>query len=150
MLVERALAGQHALGLLEALLCGAHGFFSRGEAVADGGRVQADDEIAGTHPLAVVLGHLQDHGGHFSAQVGPAGRLDGAGDHRRADQATLPHLAQILRGQQQRRGRLGGGLGIVRLAPLAAGGQGENQGQRQGGEERRCTHHGETFFRGLG
>ena len=65
-----------ALGLLVGLGGGAAGRFGRGEPVADGGVVQAHQQVAAAHGVAVLLQHLQDDGGDFGAQVGAALGLD--------------------------------------------------------------------------
>ena len=54
----------------------------RAQAVADRGVVQAHQQIAAAHRLAVFLQHLQHHGRHLGAQVGALLRLDRAGDDR--------------------------------------------------------------------
>ena len=113
LLAQRALARQHALGLLGALRGRAQGLFGTGQVVADGGAVQAHDDVAPLHALAVVLGHLQHHRGHFSTQVGSAGRLDGPADHWSTQQATGRHGAHVFRSDEQ--GRHGSGSLAIAL-----------------------------------
>ncbi len=69
----------------------------REQAVADGGVVQAHQQVALAHGLAVFLEHREHHGRDFGAQVGAAVGLDGSGDERAAAQGGRADLDDVLR-----------------------------------------------------
>jgi hypothetical protein len=151
--LQRAQARHLALGLLEGLGGGANAFFGRQQALADGGVVQAHDQVAGAHRLAVVLEHLLHGGRDLGAQIGAALGLQRAADHRARGAQGRLDPADVFRRQQQHGRRLGrglaalagrgarsgrGGLGSVgsRGFGLATGQQRQQQGQADGGLER--------------
>ncbi len=102
-----------ALRLLDRLLGGARGLLGRAQAIADRGVVEAHQQIALAHRLAVFLQHLQHDGRDFGAQVGALLRLDRAGDDRALRLVGRAQRDEVFGRQQQGlgSGRLLGGVG---------------------------------------